>query len=168
MTFYDEEELKNLFHYLTQNETVSAYTASKESILFGLQNYALGIPKEDLAYLLNKITLKKEEVITFDEFKKFWQSNINKEVDTHQFSIQILRHNTSFIKCMAYQKSRVIQITFYCCPILIKFQPDARLGGIIAAVDNPCIAQPEESLRIITHSGIILQRGQPEFLFMFL
>ena len=41
MTFYDEEELKNLFHYLTQNETVSAYTASKESILFGLQNYAL-------------------------------------------------------------------------------------------------------------------------------
>ena len=90
MTFYDEEELKNLFHYLTQNETVSAYTASKESILFGLQNYALGIPKEDLAYLLNKITLKKEEVITFDEFKKFWQSNINKEVDTHQFSIQIM------------------------------------------------------------------------------
>ena len=90
MTFYDEEELKNLFHYLTQNETVSAYTASKESILCGLQNYALGIPKEDLAYLLNKITLKKEEVITFDEFKKFWQSNINKEVDTHQFSIQIM------------------------------------------------------------------------------
>lgn len=90
MTFYDEEELKNLFHYLTQNETVSAYTASKESILFGLQNYALGIPKEDLAYLVNKITLKKEEVITFDEFKKFWQSNINKEVDTHQFSIQIM------------------------------------------------------------------------------
>lgn len=90
MTFYDEEELKNLFHYLTQNETVSAYTASKESILFGLQNYALGIPKEDLAYLVKKITLKKEEVITFDEFKKFWQSNINKEVDTHQFSIQIM------------------------------------------------------------------------------
>ena len=69
---------------------------------------------------------------------------------------------------MAYQKSRVIQITFYCCPILIKFQPDARLGGIIAAVDNPSIAEPEESLRIITHSGIILQSGQPEFLFMFL
>lgn len=90
MTFYDEEELKNLFHYLTQNETVSAYTASKESILFGLQNYALGIPKEDLAYLVNKITIKKEEVITFDEFKKFWQSNINKEVDTHKFSIQIM------------------------------------------------------------------------------
>ena len=60
MTFYDEEELKNLFHYLTQNETASAYTAPKQSILFGLQNYALGIPKEDLAYLVNKITLKKK------------------------------------------------------------------------------------------------------------
>ena len=90
MTFYDEEELKNLFHYLTQNETASAYTAPKQSILFGLQNYALGIPKEDLAYLVDKITLKKEEVITFDEFKKFWESNINKEVDTHQFSMQIM------------------------------------------------------------------------------
>ena len=29
-------------------------------------------------------------MITFDEFKKFWQSNLNKEVDTHQFSIQIM------------------------------------------------------------------------------
>ena len=42
----------------------------------------------------------------------------------------------------------------------------ARLGGIIAAVDNPCIAEPKECLRIITHSGIILQRRQAEFLLM--
>ena len=29
-------------------------------------------------------------MITFDVFKKFWESNINKEVDTHQFSMQIM------------------------------------------------------------------------------
>ena len=90
MTFYDEEELKNLFNYLTQNETASTYSASKESLLFGLQNYALGIPKEDLAFLVNKISAKKEDVIPFDEFKKLWKSNINKEIDKHQYAVQIM------------------------------------------------------------------------------
>ncbi len=90
MTFYDEEELKNLFNYLTQNETANTYSASKESLLFGLQNYALGIPKEDLAFLVNKISAKKEDVIPFDEFKKLWKSNINKEIDKHQYAVQIM------------------------------------------------------------------------------
>ena len=90
MTFYDEEELKNLFTFLTQKGLSNSYVVSKESLLFGLRNYALGIPEEDLTYLITKISNKKSNVISFDEFKKYWEANINKEVDTKLFSCQIM------------------------------------------------------------------------------
>lgn len=90
MTLNDEEEIKNLFTFLTQKGISNSYVVPKESLLFGLKNYALGIPKEDLDYLITKITNKRSNVISFDEFKKYWEANINKEIDIKKFSLQIM------------------------------------------------------------------------------
>lgn len=91
MSFYNEEEIKNLFIYLTADDSKKVNdSVPRESIIFGLQNFAMNLPESDVNYLIEQIKLKKEEYITFEEFKRYWITNINNEVDIKNFAKQTM------------------------------------------------------------------------------
>ena len=66
MTFYDEEELKNLFTFLTQKGLSNSYVVSKESLLFGMKMVSLELRMRDHTTL--KINL---ESINLGRLKDF-------------------------------------------------------------------------------------------------
>lgn len=88
--FVNEVELRNLFKFLSVKGVTSGDKTSKESLLYGLENYALDIPPNILKDLKETVTKDKNDFISFDEFKKFWVSNVATIPDTQKFALQTL------------------------------------------------------------------------------
>lgn len=86
--FANEVELRNLFKFLTDKAVMSGEKAAKESLLYGLENYALDLPPNILKDLKETITKDRNDFISFDEFKKFWVSNVITIPDTQKFAQQ--------------------------------------------------------------------------------
>ena len=59
MSLYSDDELRELFNFLAGNEKGKTEIATREIIIFGLKNYALGIPQEELEYIIKMIQEKK-------------------------------------------------------------------------------------------------------------
>ena len=86
MSYYSEDELRELFDFLAGNEHHKTEIATREIIIFGLKNYALGIPQEEAEYIIKMIQEKKSDyTISFEEFKSLWISNIKRELDLRKF-----------------------------------------------------------------------------------
>ena len=86
----------------------------------------------------------------------------------HQLAVKVGAYNATFVKSMAYEKPRVAHVTFQRGTLFVKFKPYARFGRIITAVDNTCVVQPKERLRIIAHARLAFQSREHELLFVFL
>ena len=91
MSYYSDDELKELFYFLAGSEGKKIEVATREIIIFGLQNYALGIPKEEVDYIIKIIQEKKSDVtISFIEFKNLWTTNIKRELDLRKFAEHLM------------------------------------------------------------------------------
>ena len=91
MSYYSEDELRELFDFLAGNEHHKTEIATREIIIFGLKNYALGIPQEELEYIIKMIQEKKSDfTISFEEFKTLWTTNIKRELDLRKFAEHLM------------------------------------------------------------------------------
>ena len=91
MSLYSDDELRELFNFLAGNEKGKTEIATREIIIFGLKNYALGIPQEELEYIIKMIQEKKSDyTISFEEFKSLWISNIKRELDLRKFAEHLM------------------------------------------------------------------------------
>ena len=91
MSYYSEDELRELFDFLAGNEHHKTEIATREIIIFGIKNYALGIPQEEAEYIIKMIQEKKSDfTISFEEFKTLWTTNIKRELDLRKFAEHLM------------------------------------------------------------------------------
>ena len=91
MSFYSDDELRELFNFLAGSEHEKTEIATREIIIFGIKNYALGIPQEEAEYIIKMIEEKKSDfTISFEEFKHLWTTNIKRELDLRIFAEHLM------------------------------------------------------------------------------
>ena len=91
MSYYSEDELRELFDFLAGNEHQKTEIATREIIIFGIKNYALGIQQEEAEYIIKMIQEKKSDfTISFEEFKTLWTTNIKRELDLRKFAEHLM------------------------------------------------------------------------------
>ncbi len=76
MSLYSDDELKELFIFLAGNEKGKTEIVTREIIIFGLKNYALGIPQEELEYIIKMIEEKKNDYTMTTDIKRELEGNL--------------------------------------------------------------------------------------------
>lgn len=84
-----DEELRNLFFFLSSSTKTNGENVSKESLIYGLENFGLPIPSEKIVSMKNQISkINMEAFISYEEFKQMWTTNIDFAIDSKAFALQ--------------------------------------------------------------------------------
>lgn len=88
LQYINEEEIKNLFYFLADEEKSTAPEKLKvTNLIFGLENYGLPIPQNSARILKHEMEKKSEDgMITFDNFKSLWVANVEKKVPSRELT----------------------------------------------------------------------------------
>jgi Ca2+-binding EF-hand superfamily protein len=85
----DETDLKEFFELLSGDTSREGGSVHKNKLIFSLENYPIGLSKDDINVLVNNIKNMKNEQVTFDDFKKFWTTKIRREKDYKKLAQQV-------------------------------------------------------------------------------